>query len=374
MKKYLKEAYSSSFKTKSIPSLDGIRAISILLVIFGHSAFMYSSYLLNLSQYLGKLQSIGVSIFFVLSGFLINGFLIKEKSQSDKIDYKLFYFKRFFRIFPPFYFYILVIVIFLNIYPILELEDFEILSALSYTWNYVYETQNWFLGHSWSLSVEEQFYLTWPFVIGLISLRNTSKFPLIIILLSPFIRIASYYLFPDWRSRLPIMFHSRADSLMFGCWLAYIYDSGAIIVWVQKIEKYKLHVLSFIFLFLASPYLKHLFQGKYTMTLGYTLEGIAIINLMAYILFIKKESKTYRLLNGKILRHIGILSYGLYLWQQLFLSHYLHWKFDSLRFLGMYLAVISIYILVEYPMSLWSKKLQKKYFSNIRPKLRDISQ
>jgi len=92
-------------KTRSIPSLDGMRAISILLVIVAHSSQNFSRWIkIPLGTYL-LFAHTGVSVFFVISGFLITSLLLKELHATGTIGLKRFYLRRAFRIFPPFYLY-----------------------------------------------------------------------------------------------------------------------------------------------------------------------------------------------------------------------------------------------------------------------------
>lgn len=359
MLSYLKSAYESSYKQKSIPSLDGIRAVSILLVILGHSSFIYDKAIPQFASYFSIMQGLGVTTFFCLSGFLINLLLLKERQINNRIDFKMFYIKRLFRIFPPFYLYVLFITIY-STYLLNSPTTIEIVSALTFTWNYVYSTVFWLFGHSWSLSVEEQFYLTWPFLLGLLQLKRSRNIAGILIIASPVIRVACYYLFPDWRGRISIMLHTRMDSLMLGCLLAYFYHEGKGPVFYDVIKRYKLHFLSFVQLLIVSPMLRFLFQGKYALAFGYSLEGVSVIVLITTYIFMKKEDLIFKLLNSRVFRQIGVLSYGLYLWQQFFLFHEIHFKYPLLRFLFLYLCTLLIYLFFEYPIALLSKKIQAK--------------
>lgn len=362
---FLRDAFKSSFKEKPIKSLDGLRALSIILVILGHLSFTYTDYSTILANYFSLMQATGVSIFFVISGFLINGFLIKEKAQLGKVDLKLFYFKRLLRIFPPFYLYVFLMVFLLPFYDVVQPTQVEILSALSYLWNYIYSTKNWFFGHSWSLAIEEQFYMSWPFLLAFLSLSKSRKFSLVIFFLAPLIRVGSYYLFPDWRPRLSIMFHTRIDTLLFGCYLAYFYQflsKEAFLSWGKKVRKYRGDLLAFLFLFMLSPYLKYKLKGSYIMTVGYTLEGVSIVFLLVSLLTLNSKNPLYQFLNSKVLCHLGILSYGLYLWQQFFLAHQIDFGNALLRLGYLYISVLIIYLLFEYPLGLLSKRWQKKYF------------
>ncbi len=357
--------WRASYQEKTIKSLDGLRAISILMVICGHLSFAYGASFPQAAIYFSLMQSTGVSLFFVISGFLINGFLIKEKKQSGSINLKLFYFKRMFRIFPPYYFYLTVMIFILPFFEVNQLTKVEIASAFSYLWNYIYSTENWFFGHSWSLAVEEQFYMTWPFLLAFISIKWSKRFSVLIFFLTPLIRVGSYYLFPEWRPRLSIMFHTRMDTLLFGCFLAYYYQFISKENFqrvARKINRFYLPMISLVFLVGLSPYLRFLFKGSYTMTIGYSLEGVSMVILLVYVLTMDGRGKIFTILNHPVLRQIGVLSYGLYLWQQFFLAHTVDFGSTPLRLFYLYGTVILLYFILEYPLGRLSKKLQQSFF------------
>ena len=351
---FIKEAYLSSFKEKSIPSLDGLRAISILLVILGHSSFIFDKTLPFLANYFSILQGYGVSIFFGLSGFLICSILLKDKNNIGKVNLKLFYIKRLFRIFPPYYFYLLCVYIISSFYE-WGPTKVELVAAILYLWNYVYQTKFWLLGHSWSLSVEEQFYIFWPLMVSILSWNNLKKTIIGLILFSPLIRLGMYYLFPEWRGRISIMLHTRIDSLMYGCLLAFYYDSITEKL-SEIVAKYKLIPILLTFCLAISPLLRYLFKGAYGLPIGYSVEGLSFVLLIFVSMKLNSNNIIFKFLNNRWMRHIGILSYGLYLWQQLFLYHEINFSFTILRYLGLYFTVLVIYICIEYPIMKFSVK------------------
>lgn len=142
------------------PQLDGLRAIAVFGVLLHH--FFHGNHL-NL------LAMLGVKLFFVLSGFLITGILLRsrdireEKKQTWGFAVRQFYIRRFLRIFPLYYFVILIAVI-LNLEPVRQILPW----LLTYTLNIYMAVQGWYVdhfAHFWSLAVEEQFYLIWPWFI-----------------------------------------------------------------------------------------------------------------------------------------------------------------------------------------------------------------
>ena len=148
---------------KHIPALDGIRCVAISLVVLAHAAGTRN--FTGLEVALEPLGNLGVRIFFVLSGFLISTLLFSELDARGSISLKGFYTRRFFRIFPAYYSFLFVIAL-LSAGGFVALHDNDLLHAFSYTSDY-YRERSWLVGHTWSLSVEEQFYLLWPLVIVL---------------------------------------------------------------------------------------------------------------------------------------------------------------------------------------------------------------
>jgi peptidoglycan/LPS O-acetylase OafA/YrhL len=140
---------------KRIPSLDGLRAVSISLVVVGH--WME---LLFHSIAAGAFANLGVRIFFVISGYLITTLRLKEYGENSTIQLREFYARRAFRILPAAIVFMLpVFVIFWH-----ELRWYHMAAAALYLANFDF-AHPWFLGHLWSLSVEEQFYFLWPGVL-----------------------------------------------------------------------------------------------------------------------------------------------------------------------------------------------------------------
>ena len=132
------------------------------------------------------------------------------------------------------------------------------------------------------------------------------------------------------------MFHMRMDSLMIGCVVALFYD---------KLQfKWKWVGTATIFLFVVSPYLITRLHGYYLLPLGYSLDNLAIAYLLLYV--VRNPSRVSgRVLNNRVIAHIGVISYSLYLWQQLFLGL---WPFPW-GLLGSFLAAELSWRIVETP-------------------------
>jgi peptidoglycan/LPS O-acetylase OafA/YrhL len=267
-----------SGSVQRIPSLDGLRAVSILLVMFAHWGLTASVPYLNRlpAQQFKYFGSLGVSIFFVISGFLITTLLRVEKRKTSTISLKNFYLRRVLRIFPAYYAYLAALCVFAAIGFIAVTPRDLIMSAL-YVRDYFPQATDW-TNHTWSLAVEEQFYLIWP-----------------------------------------IMFHTRADTLLFGCLLALTrLDAGAIALH-RRLDRLNGPAVAALVLFVLSPVLYYRFHGGYLIVAGYTLDNACIALLLIWAIDHRK-SLAGRILNWKPVAAIGTLSYSLYLWHVIFIS------------------------------------------------------
>jgi peptidoglycan/LPS O-acetylase OafA/YrhL len=163
-------SYTNSLPSMGhIPALDGLRAIAVILVLLTHANFQ-----------LGDNGILGVDIFFALSGFLITTLLLEEYKKRNEVSLSAFYVRRTFRLFPALY----TMLVFVFLYALLfregdELSSIigEVISSALYlnniSWSWGWGDKGLLLGHTWSLAVEEQFYLLWPwFVILGLSLKS----------------------------------------------------------------------------------------------------------------------------------------------------------------------------------------------------------
>src|SRR4029453_9090916 len=175
-----------------IPSLDGLRAISIAFVFFGHLAGTRGFPLSTQTGNATGLAELGVHVFFVISGYLITRLLLEEIDRNGRIDLRRFYLRRTLRIFPPYY-TLLALLFIADIAGFVGLHRHDVLRAMTYTTNYAPD-RSWYVGHTWSLSVEEQFYLLWPAVMLLVRPRKAIVVAAAVVLLVPVIRIASWEL------------------------------------------------------------------------------------------------------------------------------------------------------------------------------------
>ncbi|MES3019375.1 MAG: acyltransferase [Bacteroidota bacterium] len=153
-----------SNRIEKIPQLDSLRGISVLLVVYHHFAHEYQ---LPSLKYLGYA---GVSIFFVISGFLITSILLKQKEAVDDriLIIKNFIIKRALRLFPAYYLVLIFFLVLLVVFNFRVWDSGNGIYYFTYTQNilfFVKGVQGIQLNHLWSLAVEEQFYLLWPWAV-----------------------------------------------------------------------------------------------------------------------------------------------------------------------------------------------------------------
>jgi len=204
--------------SRRIPSVDGLRAISIGLVLFGHLAGTSNFFPRSTFAPLGDFGNLGVRVFFVISGFLITFLMLDEIEATGTVSLKLFYLRRTLRIFPASYAYILFVLI-ASMLGLATLSPGDLFHGLTYTMNYD-KHASWLVGHLWSLSVEEQFYLLWPVVIALFGIRHATLIASSALWIAPLCRLAIQIFLPASRYAIRWWFPTIMDPIATGCLLA----------------------------------------------------------------------------------------------------------------------------------------------------------
>ena len=297
-----------------IPSLDGLRALSIGLVLVAHLVGTRSFPLSVESSPVLALGELGVHVFFVISGFLITRLLLDELGSTGRISLPHFYFRRTMRICPAYYVFILVLTG-LAWRGLVQLAPRDVAHALTYTSNY-YSARSWFIGHTWSLSVEEQFYLLWPALIVMVGRRRSLWLAALAVAIAPLIRIASWELMRSSGDGIGHRFETVADAIAIGCVLAGTRD------WLHQQPSYRRLLESG--LFVVVPCLAVAGSLLYDHPVAHFLIGITVMNLSIAatldwcVTF--GSGRVGRVLNWAPLAFVGTISYSLYLWQQLFLN------------------------------------------------------
>jgi peptidoglycan/LPS O-acetylase OafA/YrhL len=291
---------------------------------------------------------IGVAIFFVISGFLITNLLLKELDGTGGISLRRFYVRRAFRILPAYYVFLLAMLATSQLHWIF-VSGKELVSSFVFLWNYIPSAKSWWLGHTWSLCVEEQFYFLWPVALVRLGRERAWRLAIWIIALSPVLRVAIYFMLPAFRNKLTFFLSTRADALMIGCVLALCASEPWFLRLWNSVGSARVAWACAAFIFIGSPVLFSHFHFAYQMTLGYSLE-VLCIGVILYWCVNNPKRGFARLLNLGPVAFIGVLSYSIYLWQQPFMRFQGSWStsFPYNIFLILTLATISYYF-VERP-------------------------
>ncbi|MFD0767285.1 acyltransferase family protein [Mucilaginibacter lutimaris] len=322
------------------PSLDGLRALAIIIVVIRHlDIFFYNVF--N--------GGLGVDIFFVLSGFLITSLCLKEKSKTGSLSLKRFYLRRILRIFPIAYLY-LILVIILNFIFHLDIAWFQLAGAALFITNFSYFRANSFTpytGHFWSLSVEEQFYLLFPFLLK----KRTNwyfAFILFIVFVLPVICFLQSII-PNINTGILYAFTHyliKFQGIGVGCFVSILAFKGILDTTALFRYKWAGNLIAIFLIFYIG------YDDFYSVKAIYF--NLIISLLIGYIIITnltKSNDVVYWSLNCKPMKFIGKLSYSIYMWQQLFVSEYARMpKFITAypyNIIGIILIPIASYYLYE---------------------------
>jgi peptidoglycan/LPS O-acetylase OafA/YrhL len=335
-----------------IAGLDGLRAISLAAVIALHISQRFGG-----SQWVSMFSPDGVSVFFVISGFLITTLLLKEFDSTGSISLKQFYLRRTFRIVPPIYAYLAFLLIYLH-YAHINFPWSSFFSCVFFVRNYSTAPAFWLTLHTWSLAVEEQFYLIWPPVlIWVLSRRGkdeAAKLALTLILISPLLRIATKLSgVAAFKDREWVMLHTRMDILMFGC-------LAALTIGTPLFERVYAVVTRFWWaLLLEFVLVTHVLTWRlghaYSHVIGMTVDGAAIMFFLVWCTR-NPQHTIGRFLNSRPMVELGILSYSMYVWQSFFINISSPWTMIPLILVVSYAS----HRLIEQPMLHWRDKVVRK--------------
>jgi peptidoglycan/LPS O-acetylase OafA/YrhL len=298
----------SKLTQSHIPALDGLRALAVFLVIVAHFGFVMVP------------GAHGVMIFFVLSGFLITWLLLKENERYGAVSLAAFYKRRTLRIFPAFYAYWLLLIILLVgtgravLWP-------HAWSALFYTSNYysaIHGDPNNGFSHTWSLAIEEQFYLLWPLVFLMLrgNLRRMTAFLVCLIGAVWVHRAVLCFGFHIDQAYIQDAFDTRLDALMVGCLLAVLLKRRALSSVWRIASANTLMPLVTLALLMISVYVGEIYIDRYRDVFGFAIEPLLIaVFIVQMIAF--SSTRSWGWTGWGAVRFLGRISYSLYLYQQL---------------------------------------------------------
>ena len=330
---------------RRIPSLDGLRGISIWAVIIAHSAdhFLFSTiHSHHIRTVLSNCANLGVTIFFVISGFLITSILLAEQKRTSQINIKRFYKKRAIRIIPAFALYTGTILLLCDVSPR------QILYALTFTTSFFFWQAYKPLQHLWSLSVEEQFYLAWPLIFAR-GLGDAKRWCWLVLIACPILRAIFAY------QGLVYLDHAAVlDSIAAGCLLAFYREQIQ-----RKITKVTRSGTVFATFCLMMPVLS-LVIDKIASFSWILVPLTTLVPLFVAIVIGAAIERKDTFLNKGPLVWSGLLSYSLYLWQQPFMVMNGFLNFFVVRLVLTFAAAYCSYRWVEQPIIHWFAARDKR--------------
>jgi peptidoglycan/LPS O-acetylase OafA/YrhL len=343
-----------------IKGFDGLRAISIIFVLCAHLGVYDSLSVTGWPFLLGETISgmAGVNVFFTISGFLITILLLNEKARTGTIGYKKFIIRRFLRLLPPLlcFYLILLLLIFTGN---LDIKISAVVISFCYLYNFVLRELYYNeLGHTWSLAVEEQFYVFWPWVIFYFKKKGLFVTTSLIFMMA----LLAVSFVPDIR----VNYHSRSyligellpvnrlflPPIMIGSAFAILnfYNAAQIKKLISSLPVIVLFIVLILSAFwLPARFFNYLFVFQ---ALGYGL-------LLTYITH-HQDLWFTTLLEWKPLAFIGKISYGIYVWQGLFLGSnhigllWIQQPFQNIA-LTFLVAILSYYFIEKKALQLKSR-------------------
>jgi len=301
----------------NIPALDGLRGIAVMLVVFYHFGLELGFY--PLPGYLG------VMIFFVLSGFLITWLLLKENERTGDVSLKQFYIRRSLRIFPAFYGY-WIFTVGLRIFSHHSVPWDYAFAAFFYFSDYyfaLFKHGQTFMMQTWSLGIEEQFYLLWPFIFwkGRNNLHKLAIFLGLVVLAVWAYRPILRFTLGASIDYLQYAFDCRLDALFIGCLVAILLKQKRLGGLVRASCFSPAAPLIPIAALVLTVHLSGSLGENYAQTIGFPVEELSVAILLIQLITLSHYAP-WKWLNSSVARFFGRISYSLYLYHALSF-HYL---------------------------------------------------
>jgi peptidoglycan/LPS O-acetylase OafA/YrhL len=315
---------AAALNSRHIPKLDALRFVSALLVMLYHFDYPIPA-------------GFGVVCFFVMSGFLITWLLLQEREQTGNTSLKGFYLRRAFRIFPAFYAYwtMAVLIRLVRHHPVLWGQA---LAAFFYVSNYyqgLHAYPESMLSQSWSLGVEEQFYLLWPFLFAKLSGDRPKLLKLlggiicgiwILRLVLYFVGVPEVYLYTA--------FECRADAIFVGCAMAIALRERRLDRLVAALCAHWTRLIPTYILLVASLWMHHRYGFRYRDPVGDIADPLLFAVLIVQLIGV--EWRPLRVLDTRPVRYLGLISYSTYLY---------HGVVPVPAFLPVFLKVVPSYLM-----------------------------
>ena len=302
-------------KTTRLQSIGGWRAVSIILVLGGHLHFS-NAFPAADERVVGWFfdGNLGVRFFFVISGFLITHLLLQEHELTGAVNLKNFYIRRALRILPVCYVFLLVVLLF-QLFTSWKQPVANWLANIFFMTDFISSPRA--TGHLWSLGVEEKFYLIWPFLLVAAGCQNKKRLRYLLaipLITTPICRwitqahLATPALHPFFQF---FPFFNYCDSLAVGCLAAVFFTQKNFIGRPGKIQRLVLAVALIVVPQIL--YSLGIYPGMSYM-LGPSCQAVGFALLLLQSI---GEPSQFKPLNSAVMTHIGVLSYSIYIWQQI---------------------------------------------------------
>jgi peptidoglycan/LPS O-acetylase OafA/YrhL len=334
-----------------LPSLDGWRAICILMVLVEHSRHTF-----DFPQKITPLvawsvdANLAVRFFFVISGFLITYLMLREHACTGALSLRRFYARRALRILPV-YFTFLAVALGLQIFTVVHRPLATWIANLTFTSNFARDPNGpltkFFTMHLWSIAIEEQFYLFWPVVLVAAGLQNTRR--LLHILMVPIIAtpVCKSILYTHYAILFPppfdILFRDFSsffyfDSLALGCLSAVLFARYNDVLKAMLSRRASANVAISLLFIIAPHVLGRLsIVNIFTFVAGNSFQAIGFTILLLHSVYFPKF---FRPLNWPPMRQIGVLSYSIYIWHMLFCEWPKTFGLPNIWFMSFYFWII----------------------------------
>ncbi len=355
------------FSLGNRPSLTGIRALLIACILIYHSNFRVMP---------GAWAALGA--FFVLSGFLITAMLTSERQKTGRVSLGKFYSRRAVRLLPPLLTTVVLLAVYASFVRINDAADHlwgDVAGAIFYYADYRsalgHESAFGFLAQTWSLAIEEQFYLIWAVLLFVALKYGTRRvaYGLAVagIALSVADRLWIVLRAPVWdgqvAGRVYYGFDTRADALFVGCLLGLVATGGHLEGW----RPWSRRILAWLALASAATMVWLLFDvdvGARSLPLYWLpVSEVASAVIITYFL-LYPESLTTRAMGIPVLVLVGNMSYAIYLFHwpvyvaiSPFTVHWPFWVFQSVRLVVIGVLAVASWFLVEKPLMAWRRRV-----------------
>ncbi|HEX5756302.1 MAG TPA: acyltransferase [Arenimonas sp.] len=330
----------------TIPSLDGIRALAVCLVFFAHGGLHWI-----------VPGGLGVTVFFVLSGYLITTLMRREYAASGRLDLPAFYLRRILRLMPP----LLLVVAGTAVLSTLSLVEGAfstagLLSVLFYFGNYYVIAADFNglpagVGVVWSLAVEEHFYLLFP-LMAVLLLRFGRASVSLAALSSLCIGILAWRCWLAWNGAsenyLGMATDTRADSILIGCAMAMWRNPVLDPLPRPDTRRDLVIAATCVFLLVLSLVVR---DDGFRLTVRYTVQSLAIAPLI-YLSIVRAEWAPFRWLGSRPLVYLGSVSYTIYLSHQIVLEA-LQWHWPRLNWMFIVVIAALLTLLIAEAMRRW---------------------